>query len=189
MYYQSTTSSSGTTSLPLNNATTEPRIEVTEKNHHICKLPKAIEFGCVVNGKELTASLTHAEDDFTQYLYHVQFSDGYKAVFIVNPQLQKWVEAGQSTPSPYASAISEDLFVLNEFSPLYPPFCLFVTVKEEKIKVWATTKEGECYYVFFKGHYRFFLQNFDGPWTAEIVAHPNSYIVKEIAMAVIQHLR
>ena len=187
-YSFTSTSTNGTTPLPLVNTTTEPRIEVLENGHHICELPQAIEFGCVVEGQALTARLTHAEDDFTQYLYHVQFSDGYKAVFMANWDLQKWVERGQRLPSSYALAISEDLFVINEFNPLYPPFCLSVQVQEEPVKVWANYKN-ESYHVFFKGAYRFFVHPFTGPWKAEAVNHPQSYIVDEIAAAVIQRLR
>jgi hypothetical protein len=165
-----------------------PRSYKGANGHDICQLHTPVDFPCVVDGKTLTASLTHAEDDSTQWLYHVRFSDGHKAVFAMNRKLQCWVENAQKVPSSYARAINEDLLMIYQFNPLYPPFCLSVRVKEENVKVWAKMEQSGCWGVFFKGDFRFFLHFFTGKWQAETIDAPKSYIVPEISDTVIQKL-
>lgn len=44
--------------------------------NELIEVVPAIQFSCIVNDKALTATLTHYEENYINYIYHVSFSNG-----------------------------------------------------------------------------------------------------------------
>lgn len=122
---------------------------------NITPLVPVIEFDCVVDGKKLSAKITHHEDNGLQFIYHISFSDGYSASFVAPIQGGKWQD--ESLASPYAKAIADDLNAFCGFFPTKPPICIRLKSEKEAFNVWVVPHvfKAQQYSVFYKGDYRF----------------------------------
>ena len=119
-----------------------------------------IRFDCIVNGKKLTASLTHLEDTEVLTLYHVSFSDGHQDAY-----LPADADVRQRTGRPrareaYEASIYSDLSILQTFIKTNKKGVTNFRVYElrgESFNVWLYEQRG-FYSVYYKGEYRFTLR-------------------------------
>lgn len=148
----------------------------------IIKISPAIEFECVVEGKNLKAKLTHQEDNGLQFIYHISFSDGHTALFVAPIHGGKWQD--ENFASPYARAIEDDLNAFSGFLPSKPPFCIRLKGSREAFNVWVLPHvfKPHHYSVSYLGDYRFDLRK-TRLWEASSVRTDTS-INEEIASIV-----
>ena len=145
----------------------------------VTPLDPVIIFDCVVEGKKLRASVTHQEDNGTQFIYHIGFSDGHAASFVAPLQAGNW--HNEEFASPYANAIHDDLNAFCGFWPQRPPFAIRLKSDKEAFNVWVVPHVWQRlqYAVFYKGSYRFDLRK-TKIWEAKTVRE-GSFIDQEIA--------
>jgi hypothetical protein len=133
--------------------------ELTVSCDAVTEISPALEFDCLVEGKKLTARLTHQEDNGVQFIYRI-----------------------------YAKAICDDLNAICGFLPAKPPVCIRLKGEKEPFNVWAVPHVYKPlhYTVFYKGYYRFDLRK-TTVWEAKSVRE-NSSINGEIASLVCRNI-
>ena len=111
-----------------------------------------ISFGCVVEGRELTAALIHVEEEGAQTFYHLFFSDGQTGAYAPGEKRLQDV---------YQRAVADDLAVFPAL--LDSTGSYHIRVKDEGagtlFNVWV--KPGDKprkYHVFYRGCYQFSLR-------------------------------
>jgi hypothetical protein len=132
-----------------------------------------IEFPCTVNGKRLTAKITHEEDNPINFVYHVSFSDGYKSSFHSIEHELGFYEDGKGN-SDYVKGIRADLKCICGFSLDRELYCLTMDESGEGYNVWIKQDDDSISYSIYsaglKNHFRFKVKKTDKGW---IQAHPN----------------
>jgi|GEM_PF-5607154 len=124
----------------------------------IVELTPHISFPCLVNGEELTATVTHLENTGVQTLYHVRFSDGHQDAYVPGDEQVREGFGRTRTLDKYEEAVYEDLCVIQQVEKGYP----FISVRVgeeggESFNVWIREKKG-YYSVYYKGQYQFTLR-------------------------------
>lgn len=94
-----------------------------------------IEFPCIVNGKRLTAKITHEEDHPTSTVYYLTFSDGYKTSFFSIEHELGFYEEGKGY-SDYAKAVAGDLKCVGGFRLDKELYCIPMDESGENKNVW-----------------------------------------------------
>jgi hypothetical protein len=160
--------------------------ELTVSCDTVTEISPAVEFDCLVDGKNVTARLTHQEDNGVQFIYRISFSDGHTASFVAPVQGGKW--HNEAFVSPYAKAICDDLNAFCGFLPEKPPVCIRLRGEKEAFNVWVVPHvfKPSHYTVFYKGDYRFDLRK-TKIWEAKSVREGN-YINGEIASLVCRNI-
>lgn len=161
----------------------------TELSNTIVPVTPNIEFECTVNGKELTATITHVEDNHVQRLLHVSFSDGHKDAYAagddgVDEQFGRTRELDI-----YEEAVWDDLAVIPGLEDGGGYTYVKVTVKKDgsAFNVWVRPKEEGDYDVYYKGEYQFTLRKATG-WQVS-TKHEKGYVIdQELASLVSRHL-
>lgn len=163
-----------------------PLGSLSVKCENVLPLEREISFDCIVEGKKLTANITHQEDNGYQFIYHISFSDGHKGYFAAPLQAGTWHD--EQLASPYANAIAADLNSFYGFLPKKPPFCIRLKSEKEAFNVWIVPhviKDG-LYAVFYKGRYRFDVRK-NKTWEAKTVRE-GWLIDQEIAVLVCKNI-
>src|SRR5215203_3539517 len=80
----------------------------------VVELRPKISFPCTVNGKELTATITHTEYTGLQMLYRVQFSDGHSDAYLPSDGEIKEDFGRTRTMDAYEEAIFDDLPIVKQ---------------------------------------------------------------------------
>lgn len=152
----------------------------------VTEIYPAIVFDCLVEGRRLTAKLTHQEDNGVQFIYRISFSDGHTASFVAPMQGGKWHNDAFS--SPYAQAIRDDLDAICGFLPEKPPFCIRLKGEKDSFNVWVVPHVYKAFHytVFYKGDYRFDLRKTE-MWEAKSVREADA-INQEIASIVCRNI-
>lgn len=123
------------------------------------ELQPHIIFSCTVNGKELTARVTHVEHTGVQILHHVSFSDGHQDAYVAGEPEVREGFGRTRTMDRYEEAIFEDLSILKHMEKGSLFFHVRVCEKGgESFNVWVKEKRG-YYSVYYKGEYQFTLRN------------------------------
>lgn len=126
------------------------------------ELQPHISFRCLVNGKELTATVTHSENTGLQLLYHVFFSDGHRDTYVPGEEEVREGFGRTRTMDAYEAAVFDDLIIIHQREKENP----FITVRvgeegAESYNVWIREKRG-YYSVYYKGGYQFTLRKKEG---------------------------
>jgi hypothetical protein len=124
----------------------------------VVELRPQISFPCTVNGKDLTATLTHTEYTGLQMLYRVQFSDGHSHAYSPGDEEVREGFGRTRTLDSYEEAVFEDLRVVHHLEN--GNWYINVRVCEEGgegFNVWIKEKNGH-YSVYYKGQYQFTLR-------------------------------
>lgn len=152
----------------------------------ITRIFPVIEFDCIVEGKRLSAKVTHQEDNGIHFIYHISFSDGYTASFVAPLEAGDWYD--EKLASPYAKAIKDDLNTICGFLPSKPPFCIRLKSERASFNVWIVphVRMALHYGIFYKGDYRFDVRK-ENNWEANSLRE-NSFIDGEIAALVCQNI-
>jgi hypothetical protein len=143
-----------------------------------------ISFPCYVRGKQLTATLTHIEDQYIRNIYSVSFSDGYKTRILgANDATDKiWIDLNNEednlhTPElGYVEAVKEDLVLFSLYQPL-GDVCLIVMdlPNENDVKVWALKpEESNDYYIHYQGQCRFTMERTEEGWQTDPINESES---------------
>jgi hypothetical protein len=132
-----------------------------------------LSFDCVVNGKSLKAKVVAALNHPIDYIYRIEFSDGYKSDFYCPGKycvdVANETEEGETKRyAPYARAIDLDFrsFVGFHFNKEY--YCFQLPVKGVQNNVFViyseTEDKGNLYNVYSNGEYQFSLAPTDKGW-------------------------
>lgn len=146
-----------------------------------------IEFDCTVDGRELTATITHAENNGVQLLYHVTFNDGHKDVYAPGDAEVHEGIGRTRTLDAYEEAVFEDLCVIPglEKGDGYT----YIRVHEkggESFNVWVRERNGH-YSAYYKGQYQFTLRKRD-TWEVSTVRKKGYAINQQLARLISKHL-
>lgn len=139
-------------------------------NNSMTSVVPPIEFPCIVNGRKLSARLTHIEDNPVSFVYYVSFSDGYKTSFYSIEHELGFYEEGKGN-SAYAKGIRGDLKSICGFRLDDELYCFPMDESGEGKNVWIKQDpdEREKYSVYTPSQestYRFTVVRKDGKWLA-----------------------
>jgi len=146
-----------------------------------------IEFECTVEGRELTAAITHKEDTGVQLLYHVTFSDGHQDIYAPGDEEVHEGIGRTRTLDAYEEAVFEDLCVIPVLAKGKSYTC--IRVHEEggdSFNVWVRERNG-FYSAYYKGQYQFTLRKPD-QWLVSTMRGKGYAINYGLARLVAKHL-
>jgi hypothetical protein len=151
-----------------NNFAETPR----KMNENLTDVVPPIEFPCIVKGRKLVARLTHIEDHPINFVYHVNFSDGYKSSFCSLEHEIGFYDENQSEKS-YAAAIRNDLKSIVGFTLDREIYCIPMDQNSTGANVWIKRDldDPKRFSVYNKGEYIFTVAKTDKGWHAGHV-HP-----------------
>ena len=157
----------------------------------ITALVPSIDFPCVVNGKRLTASITHIEDNAYQAMFHIRFSDGYSSKFFATGgEHYPWADESKSWD--YVMAIESDLNALGILSPKQEVYLIVTdTLGKEDVNVWIkqSLTEPKKYSVYYLDDYRFTIERAKGGWNVYDIRNGRKQpIHSELAQMVCKHI-
>ena len=124
----------------------------------VVELQPHISFPCSVDGKDLTATLTHTEHTGVQTLYRVRFSDGHEDAYAPGEKEVREDFGRTRTPDAYEEAVFDDLCVAEYLEK--GGWYINVRVCEEgggAFNVWMVEKNG-YYSIYYNGQYQFTLR-------------------------------
>jgi hypothetical protein len=148
-----------------------------------------INFTCLVNGKKLTASLTHLEDTDVLTRYHVTFSDGHQDVFVPYDAAAHKGTVRTSVGDAYETAITSDLCIIQMFIKMNQQGITNFRVYGnggESFNVWLCELKGD-YNVYYNGAYRFTLRKRDC-WEVGTRGEKGLVVNQQLASLVSKHL-
>lgn len=146
-----------------------------------------IEFDCTVNGKELTAAVTHVDYSGRLPFYHVFFSDGHRDAYVPGDEEVHEGFGRTRHMDAYEAAVYDDLCVVPLLKKGTGRFCIRVHQPgEESFTIWVRERKG-FYSVYYKGQYQFTLKKWE-QWAVSTMRGKGYVINQQLARLVTKHL-
>lgn len=147
-----------------------------------------IKFDCTVNGKELTAAVTHKEYCGGQTLYLVSFSNGHQDMYVPGDEQVHSGFGRTRTMDCYEEAVFDDLCVIpllvkgNRYTSIHVQ-----EVSGDSFNVWIRERKG-FYSTFYKGQYQFTLCRHREQWLVNTMRKEGYVVNQQLARLVSKHL-
>jgi len=125
-------------------------------NGNVTSVVPPIEFACTVDGKKMSARITHLEDHPIHIIFRVSFGDGHRTAFFSIEHELGFYEEGEGN-SMYAKGIRDDLKSLCFLRLDKEVYCIDRDKSGEDTNVWILQdwEDDRNYKVYTRGHYRF----------------------------------
>ena len=148
-----------------------------------------IEFKCIVNGKELTATLVGTIDHPLYHIFRVKFSDGFEDDFTYEDEEGK-LEGDKKEPQ-YANAIENDLTALFGSSRDMEIYVLRTEIGNEETNVWVLEDDYNkdlLYEVHYNGDYRFHMALEGENWVGKTIRKFEPEVINNDLVIKIGHM-